>query len=337
MLERTAKFIIDKRESVQCRRFPHNHLIADVLSEVDLSEHIYLIVEDKHGSILGIVETEDLLEKTTSTDPVERQRWYDMPLEAAISARLDTYSNNERDRPCPSSNTIEEIQATAISSSDDDLAAVFLNNDLYLRWSSIKQILHHALVDTVTELPNRMVFERRLTEEWHRLKRNSNSLCVLLIDLDYFKAINDDFGHGVGDLVLKEIGATLRNQLRSYDLLVRYGGDEFAAILTGCNASQLAIPIQRIQNGLNEIRISGYHKLPPLSLSIGAVMIRSQSDVPSIMDLVREADVCLYESKENGRGCAFISDMTSSNPVPTLVGPQLVGASDPDEYAITDS
>ncbi|MBT5019830.1 GGDEF domain-containing protein [Planctomicrobium sp.] len=319
MRERQAKLVFDTEESVECRRFLHNQCIADVLDVIDLNDHRYLIVEDKQGSLLGIVETEDLLQKATSADPVERRRWCEMPLEAAISARLDTFSPERTPNDFSTLNSLKDINATTISSSDEDLAALFLNDDLYLRWSSIKQILHHALVDTVTNLPNRMVFERRLTEEWQRLQRNSNSLCILFIDLDYFKKINDEFGHGAGDLVLKEVGSTLQNQLRSYDLLVRYGGDEFAAILTGCSAAQLAIPIQRIQEGLRDLSIQGFDSLPKLSLSIGAVIIRSQCDVPSVSELVRAADVCLYEAKENGRGCAYISDLTSQSSKPQLI------------------
>lgn len=326
MQERQAKLIFSEERGIQCRRFLHSRSIAEVLDMVDLNDHKYLMVEDKHGSMLGIVETEDLLRRTTSVDPVERRRWCDMPLEAAISARLDTF--NSSPKPQNERNTLsalKELSATTISS-DEDLTALFLNNDLYLRWNSIKQILHHALVDTVTDLPNRMVFERRLAEEWQRLKRNSSSLCVLLIDLDYFKNINDEYGHGVGDLVLREIGNTLRSQLRSYDLLARYGGDEFAAILTDCTAAQLAIPIQRIQAGLNRIRIHGYESLRNLSLSVGAIMVRSQADVPSVSELVREADVCLYEAKVNGRGCAFIADLTSIDPSPQLVKGELVSS-----------
>lgn len=320
MLEHQVKLILDGEAEGSTRRFRHSQLVADVLSVADLDSHRYLIVEDDHGSILGVVETEDLLQKVTSPDPVERRRWCDMPLESAISARLDSYSTARQVRSTSTpTHAYREITGAAISTADDDLAAIFLEDELYLRWSSVKQILQHALVDSVTGLPNRMVFERRLDEEWQRLERSANTVCVVLIDLDYFKNINDEFGHAVGDIVLKEIGTTLQRQFRSYDLLARYGGDEFAAILTGCSATKLVIPIGRIQEGIQKLRIENYPELPKLSLSVGAVSIRSQSDVASMDTLLREADACLYRAKDNGRNCAFIADLTNSDRTPKLV------------------
>ncbi len=319
MLEHQVKLILDGEADGSTRRFRHSQLVADVLGVADLDSHRYLIVEDDHGSILGVVETEELLQKVTSPDPVERRRWCDMPLESAISARLDSYSPPRRALPKLPAQTFREISGAAISTTDDDLAAIFLEDELYLRWSSVKQILQHALVDSVTGLPNRMVFERRLAEEWQRLERNASTLCVVLIDLDYFKNINDEHGHAIGDIVLKEIGMTLQRQFRSYDLLVRYGGDEFVAILTGCSASKLVIPIGRIQKGIQKLRISEHPGLPELSLSVGAVSIRSQSDIESMDRLIQEADTCLYRAKENGRNCAYIADLTNSDRTPKLV------------------
>lgn len=318
MLEHQVKLTLDGEAEGGTRRFRHSQLIADVLAVANLDLHRYLIVEDDHGSILGVVETEDLLQKVTSPDPVERRRWCDMPLESAISARLDSYSASIRTRSKPTTQSFREIAGAAISTSEDDLAAIFLEDELYLRWSSVKQILQHALVDSVTSLPNRMVFERRLAEEWQRLERSASTVCVVLIDLDYFKNINDEFGHAVGDIVLREIGTTLQRQFRSYDLLVRYGGDEFAAILTGCTASKLVIPISRIQEGIRKLQFHEYPELPELSLSVGAVSIRSQSDIESMDHLIQEADACLYRAKENGRNCAYVADLTTSDRTPKL-------------------
>lgn len=320
MLEQSAILRLEQGASRCDRRIPHNALVGELLSLVDLTEHRYLLVEDADGAILGVVEIEDLLQKVSSSDPVERQRWYDMPLEAAISARLDSYTCKSSGSKASSTIcSMREIGATAVSTSDDELSALFLEDELFLRWTSVKQILQHALVDPVTELPNRTVFERRLSEEWLRLERNPGDLCVILIDLDYFKTVNDKHGHAVGDLVLKHIGRTLQHQLRSYDLLTRYGGDEFAAILTGCPVSQLSIPINRIQLGLQNLAIRGYENLPQFTLSIGAVTIHSQADVTSMEQLLKEADECLYQAKADGRGCAFYADLTQKNRSPQLL------------------
>ncbi|QDT34494.1 GGDEF domain-containing protein [Thalassoglobus polymorphus] len=320
MLEREFRLTHEGGAKEKSRQFLHTQLVGDVLSTVDLDEHRYLIVVDGLGAILGVVETEELLKKVASPDPVERRRWYEMPLESTISARLDSYSPGHRQQQqSDSTNPLNEFFGTTISSGDDDLAAIFLEDELYLRWSSVKQILQHALVDPVTGLANRMVFERRLAEEWQRLDRVPSSICVILIDLDYFKSVNDQFGHAVGDVVLEAVGKTLQHQLRSYDLLVRYGGDEFAAVLTGCTASQLAIPVGRIQSGIQNLSLEGYPDLPDLSLSVGAVTFCSQLQAESIDDLICKADACLYRAKDHGRGCAFLSDLSSEDSTPVHV------------------
>ncbi|WP_417847743.1 GGDEF domain-containing protein [Thalassoglobus sp.] len=319
MLEREFRLTHEGGTKEKSRQFLHTQLVGDVLTTVDLDEHRYLIVVDGVGAILGVVETEELLKKVASPDPVERRRWYEMPLESTISARLDSYSPDPRQQQSDSSNLPNEFFGTTISTGDDDLAAIFLEDELYLRWSSVKQILQHALVDPVTGLANRMVFERRLAEEWQRLERVPSSICVILIDLDYFKSVNDQFGHAVGDVVLEAVGKTLQHKLRSYDLLVRYGGDEFAAVLTGCTASQLAIPVGRIQSGIRNLSLEGYPDLPELSLSVGAVTFRSQHQAESIDELICIADACLYRAKDHGRGCAFLSDLSSGDSTPVHV------------------
>lgn len=329
MLHRHARLVVDSGEqgNHSCQRFHHSQNVADVLGQVDLERHRYLVVENCCGKILGVVETDDLLQKLASPDPVERQRWSEMPLEAAISARLDNVPQSAAIKQLLNQDQEDSgIRATVVSTCEKDLAALYVEDELYFPWSSIKNILQHALVDTVTGLPNRMVFERRLMEEWQRLERVANSLCVLLIDLDYFKVINDEYGHSVGDAVLREVGKTLERQLRSYDLLVRYGGDEFAAILSGCPASQLSIPIRRIQQGVRDLVVAEHSDLPPLSLSIGAVMIRSQQDVSSVGDLVREADVCLYQAKEHGRRCGVIGDLSRRDVVSQVVSDGLLSS-----------
>lgn len=325
MLERKATLVVNPEPSDFCRRFRHSQPVGDVLDITNVAEHPYLIVVDRADTILGIVETEELLKKLASPDPVERRRWSEMPMEAAISARLDSYesaqqSSDETTTAAAHQNGRAEqecsMTATALSTGRDDLAAIFVEQELYLRWSSVKGILQHALVDPVTSLPNRMVFERRLEEEWQRLERSRNHLSVVLIDLDYFKSINDRFGHAAGDAVLNSLGQTLRRHLRSYDLIVRYGGDEFAALLSGCDAGQLEIPLRRVQNAIANLHIEDHPGLPPLTLSVGAASIRSQSDIPNTEDLLHQADSCLYAAKRDGRNCAFIADLTSSQPTP---------------------
>ena len=307
------------------RRFRQSQIVADVLAEVDLASERFLVIEDDNGSLLGIVETEDLLKRVSATSPIERRRWCEMPLGSAIGARLDIRPRQPKS-PVRTldPNSPHEIQGVTVSTAADDMAALILGDELYLRWSSIKGLLDNAVVDAVTGLPNRLVFDRRVEDEWERLNRTTTSLCVIMVDLDYFKQINDRFGHAVGDHVLREVGNVLRSQLRSYDLLVRYGGDEFAAVLSGCTADQLDIPIRRVQEGVRKIFIPTIDELPTMSLSIGAAIVQSQLECESTSQLVNEADECLYRAKKSGRDCAYVIDLNRPNPVPVPVEKQKV-------------
>ena len=302
------------------RKFRQSQIVADVLSQIDLARDRYLIIEDDRGELLGIVETDDLLERVASTSPIERRRWADMPLGSAIGARLNLLNQNS---PHSTLNLPmdenQEIHGTSIATASDDLAALMLGGELYLRWNSIKSLIDNAFVDALTGLPNRLIFERRVEDEWSRLERNSSSLCVIMVDLDHFKEINDQYGHVVGDQVLREVGVVLRSQLRSYDLLSRYGGDEFAAVLSGCTADQLEIPIGRMQEGVRQIEIPNVDHVPRMTLSIGAAMVSSQLDCTSTDQLINQADECLYKAKANGRDCAYTIDLRTPRSRPTLI------------------
>src|SRR5204863_4432269 len=95
-----------------------------------------------------------------------------------------------------------------------------------------------------------LAFNRRLREEINRSARSRQSLAVLLIDLDYFKQITEQFGHAAGDAVLSLIGDSLRACVRSYDFVARFGGDEFAIICHDCQPENIGLPIMRLQRAL---------------------------------------------------------------------------------------
>lgn len=275
--------------------------LAHVVDGIDESCTPYLLVEDADGRLLGIVETAQVIKRLTSTNEVERRRWSQMQVEAALQWKISPASSSLTKS---TKQVALPMNCTAVES-DGEVVAIVSDSDVFVSWQSISASLKGATVDAVTGLPTRAVFERRLNEEISRAARSNQSIAVLLIDIDYFKQVNDMFGHGVGDAALEAIANLLSEQLRSYDLLTRYGGDEFAAICCGCQPDEIDIPLLRIQEALKANFSEKSVALPPVTLSIGAAVVHQVRASQSIDDLMEMADMCLYSAKEDGRDCAY--------------------------------
>lgn len=158
-----------------------------------------------------------------------------------------------------------------------------------------------ALQDELTGLHNRRSIQRLLDQQLAMLARGRRPLAVLLIDVDHFKRINDTHGHLSGDLALREIGACLLARLRSQDLVGRWGGEEFIALLpdTGiAGARKLAEQLRRAVEQLQVVSLVG--KQMPLTVSIGLHACVPADDA-SREELIAAADKALYQAKQNGR------------------------------------
>jgi two-component system chemotaxis family response regulator WspR len=157
--------------------------------------------------------------------------------------------------------------------------------------------------DSLTGLANRRYFDEYLEIEWSRALRDQSELSLLMIDVDYFKAYNDQHGHVAGDEVLRRVGESLRSSCtRATDLAARYGGEEFAVIMPGTAAGGARLQAEKIRRAVEALGIP--HDLPkpgsPISVSIGIATIR-----PSVehdpLSLVIKADEGLYLAKHSGR------------------------------------
>lgn len=163
-----------------------------------------------------------------------------------------------------------------------------------------------GLTDFLTSVNNRRYFDQRLLEEMTRCQRQSSVTSCLLLDIDFFKKINDSHGHRVGDRVLKEFAALIRKQLRVSDLLARYGGEEFVVLLVDTPLS-LSIEIaERIRSELEQHRMvieSG--DVLQITVSIGVALIEGKPNQQSAEWmgelLVEQADQALYRAKNEGR------------------------------------
>jgi len=181
------------------------------------------------------------------------------------------------------------------------------------------QLRRLSTTDQLTGIANRRAFDATLEREWLRAGRTGEPLSLVMIDIDYFKAFNDTYGHQAGDVCLRAVAQTLAEKTRRPgDLAARYGGEEFVIVLPGCDSHQAFRLAEEIRNGVSAIEIPHAASLvaPYVSVSVGAV---SMADVrcgphdrrsPGTADddhgggpgdLVRLTDEALYRAKNAGR------------------------------------
>jgi diguanylate cyclase (GGDEF)-like protein/PAS domain S-box-containing protein len=163
-----------------------------------------------------------------------------------------------------------------------------------------------SIRDPLTHLFNRRFLEESLSRELQLAARKRQSIAVLFLDLDHFKRFNDTFGHDAGDMVLQSLADLLRSFFRATDICCRYGGEEFAIILTESTSREAAIRADALRSELKGLRLQ-YKKQPlgPVTLSIGIAAFPEHGSTSE--DLLKIADQCLYESKNRGRDIVTVA------------------------------
>lgn len=161
------------------------------------------------------------------------------------------------------------------------------------------QLEHLASTDSLTGVANRREFMQRADQEIARVLRNHNDLCLLSMDLDHFKRVNDEHGHQVGDEVLKSVISICEHVLRPGDLLGRVGGEEFAVLLPETDFKQACIVAERLREAIEQHQTQYGDISVKSTVSIGVAVFDPQQDL--LKDLLKNADDQLYQAKNNGR------------------------------------
>jgi diguanylate cyclase (GGDEF)-like protein/PAS domain S-box-containing protein len=174
-----------------------------------------------------------------------------------------------------------------------------ISTDITERKDIEEHMQHMAQYDALTHLPNRALFNDRLQQAIAAAQRNKARLALMFIDLDKFKPVNDTYGHGVGDLLLKEVALRIQNCLRESDTAARIGGDEFVILLPAIETKQDAGKVgDKILHALNQPFELAGHTLQ-ISASIGVAVYPEHGNNEKL--LVKNADLAMYHAKENGR------------------------------------
>ncbi len=181
-----------------------------------------------------------------------------------------------------------------------------LKHELIRRNAELAEALQKAeaaaLTDALTGLPNRRYLVNRLGQECAAAKRNDRSLCVLLIDIDHFKRINDTHGHEVGDAALIEVGKRLRSVLRASDVVGRFGGEEFLVLATDTSLPAACQLAERLRAHISATPCSIGSMVIPITISVGvAAMAQDTPNCHEVDKLLRRADQALYRAKAQGR------------------------------------
>jgi diguanylate cyclase (GGDEF)-like protein len=160
--------------------------------------------------------------------------------------------------------------------------------------------------DPLTGLPNRMGFARLAEAALSRAARKGQPSCAVMLDIDHFKAVNDGWGHGAGDILLKGVATAARGAIRREDALGRVGGEEFAMVLPGLSPEEALPLVNRLREAITEAVPHPGAPERVLTLSAGIAAIES-SDVLALERGFQAADQALYAAKEGGRNQARIS------------------------------
>jgi diguanylate cyclase (GGDEF)-like protein len=169
-----------------------------------------------------------------------------------------------------------------------------------------------AFVDTLTGVANRRKLDETLAREVDRGARLNEPLTVILADIDHFKAVNDNFGHSMGDKVLQSIAQTLVAQVRQYDLVARYGGEEFLILMPGVQLNDGKAVAERFRRAISGMMIEGFPHQVTSSFGVATLLPGQPAN-----RLFERVDQALYRAKEQGRNCVEVDPHEFEMEVPS--------------------
>jgi diguanylate cyclase len=223
---------------------------------------------------------------------------------AKVSRRLGTAQDREGVRAI--------VESLAVAAKEMETTNVKLQDQMQAMWEEVAQLRREletvrteSLTDALTSLGNRKFFDAALERSIAECHAGNEPLSLLLVDIDHFKALNEMFGHVVGDRVLRFVGNTLKDTITGKDIAARYGGEEFAVIMPRTPlraaveiADQLRLAVMKAEL----VRRSTGEKQTRLTISIGVGALHTRT---SPQALIEAADICLHAAKRSGRNCVI--------------------------------
>lgn len=282
-----AVYVVDKEHSIvfwnEAAERITGYLRAEVLGK-RCSEDILLHVDEQGHTLCA----SECLTKRTLND--------------GQSHEAEIYSFHKDGHRFPVS-----IRSTPLFDADGSVAGVFKvfidKGDSRSLRERLDELERLALLDSLTRLPNRRFLEEQIKSALKRLQRLSVPFGIIVMDVDRFKQVNDENGHAKGDEALVLVGRTLSHTARSFDIVGRWGGDEFLAVISNADIETLGKVAERFRALVERSRLKAGDKTLSITISLGAAGAGPDDTVHTLFD---RADKMLYKSKKEGRNRASV-------------------------------
>lgn len=283
-----------------------------------IMDHAYesTLVMDNNIPI-GILTTKDAM------DLLYSKKDLDVPVSTYMTSPIETISHLASIKEAIRFMQDRHFKRIVVVQDSGELSGIILQKELialsYNKWSSLMKNYQKELTeinnllekkskkyekiagtDPLTGLYNRYKFTELFISEFKTMIQRANSMSILFIDIDYFKKINDSYGHNSGDHVLVDVANILLRELRAVDILSRWGGEEFIALLPTANASQAKKIAINMKDKISEKPLSDGIKT---TISIGVSEVQNSDTLESV---VKRADEALYKAKQDGRNCVRV-------------------------------
>lgn len=304
--------------------FEDFHWLMDILQSLDVG----LVVIDlnyciqlwngfmeNHSGIHGIVINNQNIFKLFPDLP---QSWLKHKVEDAVALQAPVFSTWEQKQylfKFPSSKPFtglsslmyQNITVMPLKSIHGGISHVCIiiydvtesaTNELGLQEAN-SQLRKLSITDGLTKLYNRAYWQECLCQEYSRFKRKNINITLMMFDIDFFKKVNDNYGHLAGDEVLRSLSKILREQLRATDVAGRYGGEEFAVILLDSDVEKSILVAERVRKAVEAHTVYFEDMVIKFTISVGLCQLTQ--DIESAQSWLHSTDNCLYYSKEHGR------------------------------------
>ncbi len=222
-------------------------------------------------------------------------------LKQSVTVKLDTISSHIRN--------YRDTEKQRLNQSQQQIQKMHNRmQDLEKETDTLKKVVieksKQAMYDTLTAIPNRLAYDKKIEEEFSRWKRFSTPLTLAIWDIDFFKKVNDTYGHKAGDKVLKTVAQLLNKRIRATDFLARFGGEEFVMLLPGTQKDEALSLLNKLREQVENCGFHYHGEAVTITASCGICNF-SDDDTPGAV--FERADQALYQAKKNGRNQCVIA------------------------------